>query len=168
MADIKAAYAASASVTATGLASLASSSTLVAGYSLAEIDNTSNKYCDYEAALKATAGTTPTANTQGEWWVIPKKDDSSYHDTFDGTAKAVTVTSREMLAAYGFPLKTSAVPVATSNIGYEAHANVASACGKQVAPHKFQFFFVHNMVAALNSNGGNHVVTIKGEYATAA
>jgi hypothetical protein len=162
----KAEYAASASVTATGLASLATSSTLVAGYSLAEIDNTTNKYFDEWISGKFTVGTTPTANTVVEVWVIPKREDSSYHDTFDGTAKAVTVTNRDMLLAYGKLLAQMTVPVTTSNVGYEFAGSVLDACRSFAMPAKYQLFFVHNTGVNANSTGSNFSVYRKGLYSS--
>lgn len=160
----KAAFAASASRTCT-LASLGTSSTLVAGRSSAEIDNSSNLYPDFRETGKVTCGTTPTANTVIEVWAIPKKSDSAYHDTFDGTDKAVTVTSRSMLYSYGKLLASMDVPVTTSNIGYEYDAYVAEAM-RGLAPGKYQLFFVHNTAVNLNSTGGNHVLDGTGTYST--
>jgi len=160
----KAEYAASAAATIT-LASLASSSTLVAGRSSAEIDNSTNKYLDDWIGGKITGGTTPTANTAIEVWVIPKKSDSAYHDTFDGTDKAVTVTTREMLRAYGKLLAVIEVIATTSNVGYEFSASVADAV-RTLLPAKYQLFVVHNCGAALNATGGNHVIDRKGLYST--
>lgn len=161
----KAEYAASAAATIT-LASLASSSTLVAGRASANIDNSTNKYLDYWVAGKITVGTTPTANTKIEVWVVPRKNDTpTYHDVFGGDDVAETVTSREMLNAYGKLLAVMDVPVATSNVGYEFSGSVADAC-RSIAPAAFQLFVVHNTGVALHATGGNHVIDVKGLYST--
>lgn len=166
MASTKLAFAASASPACT-LASLASSSTLVAGRSSAEIDNSANLHLDKLISGKVTGGTTPAANTVIEIWLIPKREDGSYHDTFDGTDKAVTVTSRSHLLAYGTLLASMAVPATTSNVGYEFSRSVAAALGAN-CPAKFQLFVTHNTSVALNATGGNHVLYEKGVYSTTA
>jgi hypothetical protein len=109
-------------------------------------------------------GTTPTANTSIEIWVIPKREDGSYHDTFDGTAKTVTVTSREMLYAYGKLLAQITVPATTSNVGEEFSGSVCTACASLIMPSKYQLFIVHNTGVNLNATGGNHVVYRKGYF----
>lgn len=167
MASTKAAYASSAAITATALASLATSSTLVAGYSLAETDNTSDLHLDKAISGAITVGTTPTVGTWIEVWCIPKKNDSSYHDTFDGTAKAVTVTSREMLDSYGKLIRAILVPVNTSNVAYHFQRSLAAAY-EGLIPAKFQIWVVHSTAVNLNSTGGNHSVDQKGAYSTTA
>jgi hypothetical protein len=157
-------YRASSALTL-GVASLASSSTLVAGRSSAEYDNTTNKDFDAWLASKITAGTSPTANTVIEGWIIPKKNDTTYHDTFDGTDKAVTVTSRQHLQAYGYLAFVIEVPATTSNVAYEASRSVADAV-RAWMPAKFQLFITHNMGAAANATSGNHVTDIKGSYSS--
>jgi hypothetical protein len=166
MASTKVAYASSGSVTIT-LASLATSSTLVAGRSSAEIDNTTNLYLDYFLSGKISVGTTPTASTVIEAWLIPKREDGSYLDTFDGTDTNVTVTSRSHLLAYGTLLTALNVPATTSNVGYEFYRSLSSALGAP-APFKFQIFVVHNTGVSLNSTGGNHALYQKGVYSTTA
>jgi len=164
MASTKLTYASSAALTIT-LASLATSSTLVAGRSSTEIDNTTNLHIDKLISGKVTVGTTPTVNTLIEVWLIPKREDSSYHDTFDGTDKAVTVTSRSHLLAYGTLLATMAVPATTSNVAYEFSRSASAATGMAL-PAKFQIFVVHNTGVNLNSTGGNHALYEKGVYTT--
>lgn len=154
-------YATFASITATGLASLASSTTLVAGWSLAEIDNTTNKYLDEWITAKFTVGTTPTANTSIEIWAVGKKNATTYHEGFDGTSKAVTVT-REMLQAYGRLVAGITIASTTSNIGYELAGSVADACRAVVMPSKYQLFVVHNTGVAANATGGNFVFDREG------
>lgn len=162
----KAAYAASATVTTTGIASMATAAGLNVGWSFAEIDNTTNLYFDYWVSGKLTTGTTPTANTVIEVWIIPKKNDSAYHDTFDGTSKAVTVTNRQMLQSYGKQLCIIENAAATSNVGFEFSASVLRACESFVCPAKFQIYVTHNTGVNLNSTAGNHLCDVKGYYST--
>lgn len=144
---------------------LASSSTLVAGRSSTEIDNSTNLHLDKIISGKISVGTTPTASTVIEVWLIPKREDSSYHDTFDGTDKNVTVTSRSHLLGYGTLLALLSVPAATSNVAYEFSKSIAAALGTN-CPAKFQIFVVHNTGVALNSTSGNHALYEKGTYTT--
>ena len=85
--------AASAAYTIT-LASLATSSTLVAGRESTSVSNTTNLYLDYGIAGLITVGTTPTVNTIIEVWAYGSLNDTpTYPDVFDGTDSAETVTS---------------------------------------------------------------------------
>lgn len=164
MADNKSAYGSSASIVCT-LASLASSTTWVAGRSSAEVDNTSGFYLDRPVSGKIEVGTTPTTATTIEVWLIPKLSDSTYPDTFDGTDKAVTVTSRGILLSYGILLASIVVDSTTSNRDYFFWSSIAGKVGT-VPPKKYQLFFTHNTGAALNATGGNHVITETPEYVT--
>jgi hypothetical protein len=164
MADNKASYASSATITCT-LASLASSSTWIAGRSSAEIDNTSGLYLDRPVSGQIEVGTTPTVNTVIEVWLVPKLSDSTYADTFDGTDKAVTVTSRAILLNYGVLVATINVDSTTSNRNYFFWSSVAGKVGT-LPPKKYQLFFTHNTGVALNATGGNHVITETPEYVT--
>ncbi len=164
MADNKAAYQSSASITCT-LASLATSSTLVAGRSSLEIDNTSDLYLDRPVSGQIEVGTTPTANTVIEVWLIPRLSDSTYFDTFDGTDSNITVTSRPILLSYGVLLASINVDVTTSNRKYFFWSSIAGKIGT-LPPKKYQLFFVHNTGAALHATGGNHIITETPEYVT--
>lgn len=164
MADNKASYAASAAITCT-LASLASSSTLVAGRASAAIDNTSGLYLDRPVSGQIEVGTTPTVNTTIEVWLIPMIADAVWPDTFGGTDANVTVTSRGILLSIGILLATLTVDSTTTNRNYFFWSSVAGKVGT-LPPKKYQLFFVHNTGVALNSTGANHVVTETPEYVT--
>lgn len=164
MADNKAAYASSNTITCT-LASLVSSSNWTAGQSSAEIDNTSGFYLDRPVSGKIQVGTTPTANTVIEVWCIPKLSDSTYPDTFTGSDANITVTSRGILLSYGILLASINVDSATSNRNYYFWASVSGSTGT-LPPKKYQLFFTHNTGVALNSTGANHVITETPEYVT--
>lgn len=167
MADIKAAYASSSNLTHT-LASLATSSTWLAGRESAEVDNTSNKYLDFKLSGKVTVGTTPTINTEIRVYVVGLMDDSTYPDVFDGTDSAETVTSAGVGSAF---LKLAAViPVdatTSDRVYYYDCGSIRSLFGG-VLPKKFVVFIAHNTGVNLNATGGNHQTTVTGEYATSA
>lgn len=167
MADIKVAYASSAAITC-GVASLATSSTLVAGREGTSISNATNKYLDALLSATIMTGTTPTVNTLIEVWVIAKLDDTNWPDVFDGTDSAETVTTRDQLAAYGRKAG-SVVVTATSNVAYSVCNNVSvAALFGGVLPKEWTVFVVHSTAVNLNSTAGNHSIAYTGVYNTAA
>lgn len=156
MADIKIAYAASATITIAP-ENVATSSTFVAGVESAVIDNTSNKYVDAIVGGTWTVGTTPTVNTQVLIYVGSVRDDApTYPDVFDGTSSAETLTSAGV--GRGF-LKLAAVldvDATTSNRVYDSVFSVAQLFGG-VMPLKWFLFITHNTGVNSNSTAGNHV-----------
>lgn len=151
MADIKYKYAASASLTFTSLASLASSSTLVAGAESAAIDNGTTLYDDVYIGVSIKMGSSAcTANKSIEVWIIPAKNDTpTWPDVFDGTDSAETVTSRNLLFGYGY-LAKSFITDTTANQVYDATFSVISACG--FVPDQFVLFVVQDSGQALASS----------------
>src|SRR5258708_23131593 len=97
-------YVASSALTIT-LASLASSSTWLAGRESTAVDNSSAKHLDYLLAGNVRVGTTPTVG-EIRVYVVAMIDDTVWPDVFDGTDSAETVTSAG--AGSGF-LKLAAV-----------------------------------------------------------
>lgn len=159
---------ASASITAPThtLASLATSSTLVAGQESDAIDNSTTKYTDIEILQKVTTGTSPTVSKTIELWIIPEVN-GQYPDVFDGSDSAETVTTRDILRACG-RLAASVLTTATSNVTYWLECpSVAELFGGHV-PDKFVLFIVHDTAVNLNSTGGNHAAYVRGFYETVA
>lgn len=168
MADTNVAYASSSDLTIT-LASLATSSTLVAGRNSASVVNTTNKYLDYLISSMITNGTTPTANTLIEVWAIPKKNDTEWPDGFTASDAAKTVTSRGQLQNYGALIAQHNIIATTSNLVWES-SNV-SLCAKLglafgSAPKEFVIWVVHSTAVNLNSTAGNHKISITPVYLT--
>lgn len=162
MATVTPSYSASTALTIT-LASLASSTTFVAGRESTVVDNSSNKYYDALLTGLVTVGTTPTVNTQILVYVFGQMDDSpTYPDVMDGTDSDETITSAGV--GRGF-LKLAAsldVDATTSNRAYNfGPVSVAPLFGG-VLPQRWSVFVVHNTVAALNSTGGNHNIKYQG------
>jgi hypothetical protein len=146
------AYRASAAVT-NALGALASSTTWVAGYESATIDNSTNKDLDILISTQVTVGTTPTINTLIEVSTVSMMDDSTWPDVFDGTTSAETVTSVGVKQGICLPLGYMNVDATTTNrVYYLSKRSVASQYGG-VCPDKFVLFTAHNCVAALNSTG---------------
>jgi hypothetical protein len=166
MASRKIAYAASVDLTIT-LASLASSSTLVAGRESDVIDNSTNLYLDYLLAGMITTGTTPTVSKSIEVWVVPMRNDADWPDVFDGADSAETITSRDILFSHG-RLAACMVVSATSNVGYHfGPVSVAALFGGR-CPRKFAVFVVHDTAVNLNSTAGNHEISYTPVYETVA
>jgi len=159
---IKPLYAASATITIT-LASLASSSSFVAGREATAIVNTSNLYDDALLSGKIRVGTTPTINTQILIYVFAALDDApTYPDVFDGTDSDETLTSAGV--GRGF-LKLAAVldvDATTSDRDYPfGPVSVAQLFGGHL-PTRWSVFVTHNTGVNLNSTGGNHFIKYDG------
>jgi hypothetical protein len=164
-ANLKIAYAASAALTCT-LASLASSTTFVAGREATAIVNTTNLYVDYRITAKITTGTTATVDKEIRVYAYAVLNDTPlYPDTITGSDAAVTITSTYVLDS-GFVLMGSTSNSATSNVGYYPKLlTLAEAFGH--CPTRWGLYLTHNTVAALHATGGNHVLTQIGCYFTA-
>ena len=164
-ADIKLAYAADAAFTIT-LASLASSSTFVAGREATSVSNTSNKYLDYDISGKITTGTTSTVDKEIRlYYVRPIDDAPTWPDVFDGTDSAETVTNTYILdkLVLGWAGSNSA----TSDITYPIVSALTLAQAWGIVPDNFTVFVAHNTAVNLNSTGSNHAINYRGIYATA-
>lgn len=167
MASIKIEYASSAALTIT-LASLASSSTLVAGRESTAVDNTTNKYLDYLLAGKIRAGTSPTDAREIRVYVYGSQNDTPlYPDTIDGTDSDETITSAGVRDA---GLKLAAV-IATNNTSdrdyFFGPISVAALFGGTL-PKFWGVWITHSTGVNLNSTGGNHIISQTGVYETVA
>lgn len=164
MSDVKIEYGTSSALTIT-LASLASSSTLVAGRESTAIDNTTNKYLDYLLSGKITVGTSPTTAKEIRVYVAALMEDSTWPDVFDGTDSDETITNAQIRDS---ACKLAAVigTVATSDVSYPfAPVSVSSLFGGSL-PKKFVVFVTHNTGVNLNATGGNHAIYVTPVYET--
>lgn len=165
-ANVKGVYVASSSITCT-LASLATSSTLVAGRESAAVTNASNLYLDDLVAFKITVGTTPTANTAIECHAIGAMNDTpTWPDVFAGADAARTVTNVQVKAGYVIPVANFVVVATTSNVAYSSAPVGIRRFFGDLLPVQYSFFVTHSTVAALNSTGGNHVISHTPVYQT--
>ncbi len=158
MATMTVNYSANTTITCS-VASLASSSTFVAGRESTQIDNTTNKFVDALVSGKVTVGTTPTANTQINIYVWGAETSlaTTAIDTLDGTDSDETLTNTGVLFSALRLGATTSVSATTSNVGYDfAPFSVAALFGG-VMPKFWGLFVAHNTAAALNSTAGNHV-----------
>jgi hypothetical protein len=165
MADAKIAYGTSTSLT-NAVESLATSSTWVAGYESATVDNTTNKYQDYSIEGYYTVGTTPATNTEIRIYIVASWDGTNWPDVFDGTTGAETVTSEGVRDGFAKLAAVMRCDSATSNRAYPFSFTIASLYGG-VCPPKFCLFTTHSTGVNFNSTGGNQVTRYRGAYFTA-
>lgn len=151
-------YGKSQSLATTGLVSLATSSTLVAGFGLTQIVNDQGNV-DLWISGNIRSGTTPTAGTFIEVWLVPAIDDSRWPDVFTGAEKAFTSTTRNMVLSYG---NIATIPVDTNTTGrdYPFGRMARDALNATVLPPKMQIFVVHSSAVNLNATVGTHYVSV--------
>lgn len=168
MATVNIAYRASSTITVSP-ENVASSATFVAGVESGVYDNTTNKDVDVLISGVWTCGTTPTANTQVQIYVIAVRDDTpTYPDVFDGTSSAETATSAGVLSGFAKLGAILNVDSTTSNRAYDCGPfSVASLFGG-VMPSKFVLFITHNTGVNSNTTAGNHVWKAQGINYTVA
>lgn len=169
-ADVKVAYAASSAPTIT-LASLAASSTWLAGRESTSVSNASNKYLDYLVAGHFRAAATNTQVGIIRVGVVGARNDTpNWPDVFDGTDSAETVTGAGM---YNAVVRIAAEMAATSTASATwpfGPVAIASLFGG-VMPTAFVFFISHNIhtsTNAWNATEGDHTIQMTPAYATVA
>lgn len=153
----------SVSLTVTGLASLASSSSLTAGYALDAISNRTNLDLSHMLSLAIKVGTTPTANTQIQIWAIPGRSFASgvvtwpacFSSSYTGTAGAFTANSAAALASAGVLVGVLNVDSTTTGRVYELQQRDLAACNGGSLWSDYAIFVTQNTGAALDSTGGN-------------
>jgi hypothetical protein len=158
MASRKIVYGASVAVTTTNLASLASSSTWVAGWESTAIANSTDLVLDRLFGGWIAVGTSPTANTIIEIWLIPRLDDTNWPDVFDGTDSAETVTTRAILLNFGRLGASLAVDTTTTARSYPFWFSAVAALGGPL-PSSMGLFITHNTGVALHATAGNHIIS---------
>jgi hypothetical protein len=134
------------------LASLATSSTFVAGRESTQIDNTSNKYIDCLVSGTVSVGTTPTANTTIAIYVYGADTSlaTTPLDTLDGTDSAETLTNTGILNALRLGASI-AVPANTSDVQYIVLPFSVATLFGGVMPKYWGLFVSHNTGVNLRS-----------------
>lgn len=166
MADVKLVYGTWAAVTIS-LASLASSSTFVAGRESTAIDNTSLLALDYLLSVeKITVGTTPTANTEIRVYVAGLVGSAVWPDVLDGTDSAETFTTASILDGACVLACRMVVSATTSNVAFSYHPVSVAALFGGTCPSKFVVYVAHSTVAVLHATAGNHVINVLPVYET--
>lgn len=165
MADTKIKYPASnADTTAItiALASLASSSSLLAGREGTAVVNTTNLDLDHLIGGFITVGTVPTVNTRIEVWVAAPITIASgtptWPDVLDGTDSAETITSDGVKFGSLLLLASLTVDSTTSDRAYPmAPTSVAERFGGWLPP-AYTVFVTHNTGVNLHATAGNHLL----------
>lgn len=143
------------------LASLASSSTAVAGRQSTTISNATTKYMDVLLFGQITTGTSPTTAKSINIYVFaPTKIASSTATypvaTATGLGETDAAATFEAEQLYSLRLAGSLTNNATSDRAYTLEpVSIASLFGG-VMPSKWGVFVTHSTGVALNSTAGNH------------
>lgn len=154
----KTVYSASATLTIT-LASLASDSNLLAGRQSTEVDNTSDSAIDVIVTGKITTGTSPTVGNTIEVWAWSQLDDTPTRpDVIGASDAAASLTSTNVKYAGAFKLGAVIIVDGTTARTYPFSFSLAQLFGG-LPPKKWGVWVVNGTGAALNSTGGNHVVS---------
>lgn len=136
------------------LASLATSSTLVAGRESTAIDQKdSTDAIDVLVGGKVTTGTSPTAARQIEVWLYGSYDDTEFSGSATGSDAALTPVEKSLLQLLTM-IPTSNVSDTAYNFG---PFSVAQAFGG-VIPVQWGVWITHSTGVNLNSTGSNHEV----------
>jgi len=144
-------------------ASLASSSTLLAGREATAVDNTTNLDLDHLLSGVVRVGTTPTIDTVIEVWGFGAWDVSGgtpgYPDTLAGTDAAVTITANAIKIAALRLIAVLSVDTTTSDRDYYfPPTSIAALFGGHLPPY-WGVWLTHNTGVALNATGTNHKMT---------
>ena len=172
MADRKVAYASSVAYTIT-LASLATSSTLVAGRESTSISNTTDKFLDFLVSGKITTGTSPIGGVIEVWTYGSLEDTPTYPDVMDGTDSAETATSRDILINGLSRIATIPVDTTSNRTYWFGPISLAGSFGRLVGgnlyiPKNHGIFVTHSTGVNLHATGGNHAIWSNGVYETVA
>lgn len=145
------------------LASLATSSTFVAGRESTQIDNTSNKYIDCLVSGFVSVGTTPTANTTIAIyvWGADTSLATTPLDVLDGTDSAETLTNTGILNALRLGASV-AVPAATSDVQYIVLPFSVATLFGGVMPKYWGLFVSHNTGVNLRSTSNTNLFEFVG------
>jgi hypothetical protein len=148
---LKPSYGASAALTVTKLASLASDTNLLAGWSSGVIDNTSNLSVSEKITGLLKTGTSPTVGTNIFVYLSSALDDATtWPDTITGTEGLKTLTNAGVRDGGAFKLANVITVSATSNIVYPFSVDAPQFFGGHM-PKKYVVFIVQNTGAALNA-----------------
>ena len=165
-ADAKIAYAASAAYTIT-LASLATSSTLLAGRESTGLSNASNLYLDELVSGFITTGTSPTNAKSIEVHAIGAMNDTpDYPDVFDGTDSVETFTSDDIKLSV---TPQAIIPMPTDNTSSRTYPFVPTGIRRlfgDALPVAHVLFVTHDTGVNLHATAGNHALYHTPVYAT--
>lgn len=168
MGTIAPSFGSSANLTLTALNSLASDSNLLAGWQSLAVNNSSGgitgaPWTDFLISGYLKAGTTPTAGWVEIWAFGSINDTPSYPDVLQTSSPpgAITLTSRSIVSSGLRPIATMINDTTTDHIYPFSCSSLRRAFGG-VMPKYWGLWIVHNMVAALDSTIGNHLLSYTG------
>ena len=142
------------------LASLATSSTLLAGRQSTIVDNTSTKYMDFLVSGQVTAGTTLTAGTIAVYAFAPIKAAASTFSYPTATATALTESDGAATFEAGqlgaLRLIGAAATNTTNSRVYTFEPTSIAALFGGVMPLKWGIFVTQSTNANLDATAGNH------------
>jgi len=149
-------YGTDAALTVTNLHSLASSSTLTAGWTSALINNTATKAMDYmiSGQIKVHNTVAPTDGTQIELWAYScLLDTPTWPDLFsagtEGTEGTATIHDTEIKASGLVALWSTKVDTGTGDVYTIPYTSIREAFG--VVPPYFALFVTQNTGQTLHS-----------------
>ena len=148
-------YRASATITTTGLQTLATASTLRVGWTSAEISNTTNKDLDILISGRFTLNSTaPTDAKQIQVFAYTQLDDSTwpagaFSAGTPGTEGAATIIDDEQKAATFVLLWSTATDATVSDVHNMPPTSVRKAFGYM--PNRFAIFVTHDTGQAFAS-----------------
>jgi hypothetical protein len=169
VADVKTAYRASSNLTVTALnGGIASSTTFVAGWTSATIDNSTNKDLDLLLSGKFVAESSGLTAGQIRVYVYVPLDDSNYPDLFsagtEGTEGTCTLHDTELLDHALYLVWSAVTDTSASRVYNMPQTSLLTRLG--FVPQKCAVYVTHSMVAALETSGNQ--VTVTGIYGTVA
>lgn len=156
-------YSSNTTITIT-LASMATSSTWVAGAESNQVDNTTNLYVDALVQGKVTVGTTPTTATNilVYVWGADTSLATTALDVLDGTDSAETITSAGVRNGMLALASVLDVDSATSNRTYFVKPFSVAQLFNGLMPKFWGLFVTHNTGVNLNATGSNHAFSFNG------
>jgi hypothetical protein len=142
-------------------ASLATSSSLLAGRASTAVSNTSDLFVDAMVAGVVRVGTTPTAGQIEVWAYAAFNGSPTYPDSITGTDANKTMTSANVKAASLRLLWAASADAGSSDRDFfMPPTSLKEAFG--VMPSNWGLFLVHSTGVNLNSTGGNHAFAYRG------
>lgn len=158
--DIKIKYPSTSSTALTiTLASLASSSTLVAGRASTHVDNTSNEDIDHLVSGKIRVGTSPTAGTVIQLWAyapISMSSGTPSYGLVTGSDAAATWASVNQKMSGAIQIWGTSVDSTSDRDYFIPPISIADAFGQ--LPPFWGVFVTHSTAVNLNSTGSNHAL----------
>jgi hypothetical protein len=160
MSTVKESFAAGSAALTINPQNVATSSTFVAGVQSDAVSNTSNLDLDHQLSGTWRSGTTPTANTQVQIWIVAPISDNlsgtaTWPDVFTGSNAARTVTSVGVLQGFGRLAAILNVDTNTTGRDYPyGPFSIASLYGGWM-PTQYVVFITHNTGVNSDSTAGN-------------